>query len=390
MKLKISFGYFLILFFFIFSCSKTAPPSEEVLLINKWFYELMEADYQYYSILVRATMHDPTTLEIDTLIQKDENNILFCIESVIQRLITNYHSFEGFKYLPGNNPWGKTKEPVYKKLLPSEMKAMHKLIGKYGGDCSTISHLIAALCRINGIPEDDVFILRTKEHSVVLVQCNSNVYFIDGLYVENLSPEELFFFNLYWNTGLYNDRYSSKAGYVLTKEKLSGPGTLKEKFERQYKVRFSDIQKERTANEIETFTNIALQKRSTSITDIVSASERGPLVRQLCSNLTTIEELILWINENIGVGSIFSYDAFMTPDQVIVFKTASAFDKAVFLMCSCRIKSIECEIFQKDEEEYVVRIMSKQFIIKNNSIGMGLEEYNKLIPIYSTAAGMRF
>jgi hypothetical protein len=342
----------------------------------------MEADYQYFSFLVRAAMVDPAVIELNAMVSDEEDNLLFDIGAMLQEQVENSHSVEAFQDLPGKNPWGETDKPVYKKLLPSEMKAMNVYAGQYAGDCSSISHLTVALCRMNGIPEDDIFVLRTKQHSLVLVQYQSVVYMINDTYVDELSPVELFFVNLYWNTGLYNDRYSARAGYVLSKDKLSGPGTLKEKFERHYNVQFRDMQDEWTAEEVETLTNLAMQKRSTPIADVVSASERGPLVNHLFPTLPTIEASVDWLNENVGTASIFPYDAFMTPDQVIVFKTASPFDKALFLVCYCRIKGIACEMLQSGEETYVIRAASKAYLVGETITETKMENDSTLIPVY--------
>lgn len=368
---------------FLVSCKDAPTQAQEVVLINKWHYDLMQADYDCFSFLVRATMADPAIAELAALIPDDNDNVLYNIAAMMQEHVRNSHTVGAFEELPGKNPWGEVDKPVYRKLLPSEMKAMRMHAGKYSGDCSSISHLTAALCRIAGIPEDDVFVMRTKQHSVVLVKYDSTVYMFNDTFVDELSPVELFFINLYWNTGLYNDRYFAKAGYVLSKDRLSGPGTLKETFEDQYELQFRDLEEERTEQERERLTAVALQRRSTAVADIVTASERGPLVGELCAGFTTMDQCVQWLNENAQTASIFAYDAFMTPDQVIVFKAASRFDKALFLMCYCREKAMGCEVLRGDENDYVVRTADAQYLVTNTITRTAHQGTDNRVPIYT-------
>lgn len=322
----------------------------------------MEDDYHCFAILVRAAMHDPATFELDSLIEKQTNNILFEISRVLKTKVRGIQSFSIFKDLPGSNPWGKTDKPIYRKSLPSEMKAATKLVNWYAGDCSSISNLSTALCRINGIPEDDVFIIRTKEHSVGLIQYKSELYLFDNTWAERLDAMELFMLNRYKVTGFYNDRFYSKKSIFITKKGLSGNGTLKEKLESRYKIKFHDIH-DYSPESIEYHTRIALQEKSTDIDDIVNASVKGPLLKEICIEKSTVDDLVDWINLKIDSKPLFSYDAFMTPDQVIVFKTAATFDKALFLSCYCRIKNIPSELY-RNKGVYYLRIDKRLFLIE--------------------------
>ncbi len=323
----------------------------------------MNDDYHCFTILVRAAMHDPATFELDSCINKNQDNILFEISDVLKTKVKNIQTFSIYKDLPGRNPWGKTDKPVYRKSLPSEMKAAQRLVEMYAGDCSSISNLSTALCRINGIPEDDVFIIRTKEHSVGLIQYNSELYLFDNTWVEKLDAVELLMLNRYKVTGFYNDQYFSKKYVFITKKGLSGKGTLKEKLESRYKIKFHDIHAYYTPQSIEYYTRIALQEKSTDIVDIINASVKGPLLKEICSEKSTIDDLVDWINLNIDSKPLFSYDAFMTPDQVIVFKTAGTLDKALFLWCYCRIKNIPSELY-RNNGVYYLRIDKRLFLIE--------------------------
>lgn len=347
---------------FFSSCKQEVLPPDEEILINKWHYDLMGDDYHCFSILVRAAMHDPAMFELDSCINKNQDNILFEISRVLKTKVRGIQSFSIYKDLPGSNPWGKTVKPVYRKSLPSEMKAAEKLVNWYAGDCSSISNLSTALCRINGIPEDDVFILRTIEHSVGIIQYKSELYLFDNTWVERLDPIELLMLNRYRVTGFYNDRYYSKKDVFITRKGLSGKGTLKEKLESRYKIKFHDIY-DYPPQSIEYLTRIALQEKSTDIVDIINASVKGPLLKQICTEKSTIDDLVDWTNLNIASKPLFLYDAFMTPDQVIVFKTAGTLDKALFLWCYCRIKNIPSELY-RNKGVYCLRIDNRLFLIE--------------------------
>jgi hypothetical protein len=169
--------------------------------------------------------------------------------------------------------------------------------------------------------------------------------------------------NRYKVTGFYNDRYYSKKYVFITKKGLSGNGTLKEKLESRYKIKFHDIHAYYTPQSIEYYTRIALQEKSTDIVDIINASSKGPLFKQICTEKSTIDDLVDWINLNIASKPLFLYDAFMTPDQVIVFKTAGALDKALFLWCYCRVKNIPSELY-RNKGVYCLRIDKRLFLIE--------------------------
>jgi len=336
------------MFILLPSCKKETLPPDEEILINKWHYDLMDDDFHCFAFLVRAAMHDPSSLELDSLVVKNHDNLLFEISCVLRTKVKNIQTFSIYKDLPGKKPWGKTDKPIYRKSLPSEMKAAEKLVKVYAGDCSSLSALSTALCRINGISEDEVFILRTEEHSTGIIQYKSELYLFNNTSVEKLSAIELFLLNRYEINGFYNDRYYSKRHVFITKKGLSRAGTLKEKLESRYGVKFNDIQADYPPQNIEYLTRIALQEKSTDIVDIINASVRGPLLKQKCAENATIDEMIEWININIDSKPLFSYDAFMTPDQVIVFKTAGNLDKTIFLWCYCRIKNIPCEVYRNN------------------------------------------
>lgn len=368
MKTKISVILSVSVTLFLISCEKEVVHSDNEVLINKWHYELMQDDYHCFAILVRAAMIDPATHEIDSLVVKNSDNFLFAISNVLKRKVVPIQSIRLFSDMPGGNPWGKTDKPVYRKSLPSEMKAFENLVGKYSGDCSSISCLSTALCRIHGISEDDIFIIRTKEHSAGLIQYKSNLYLFNNTWIEELSAIELFFLNLRCKiTGFYNDKYYCKKHVWLTKRGLLGPGTLKDKLETRYGISFNDINVNFPSSHIENLTRIALQEKSTDIISIIKASERGPLFRQLCAENQTTNDIIKWINNNVESKHLFSYTAFLTPDQVIVFKTACSFDKTIFLWCYCRYKNIPCEVF-KNNGVYCLIINHKLLYIKDKIV----------------------
>lgn len=344
------------------SCTKETLPPDEEILINKWHYDLMNDDYHCFAILVRAAMQDPSTLRLDSTGGKDQGDLLFKIRHILKGRVKNVQSLSQFKYLPGRNPWGETDKPVYRKSLPSEMEATKKIAGWYAGDCSSISQLVTGLCRINGIHEDEVFVLRSKQHSVVLVQYKSEVYLFNT-FPEKVSNIELLFLNFYKITGFYNDQYFGKKHVWLSRRGLSGAGTLKEKLESRYGVEFNSIQYDYPPQSIEYLTSIALQEQSTDIIDIINASVRGPLFKQKCTENATIDDMVAWINLNVESKPLFSYDSFMTPDQVIVFKTAGYHDKAIFLWCFCRYKNIPCEVF-KNNETYCIKTGDRLFLIE--------------------------
>src|SRR5512133_2580202 len=131
MKTKIYSILSISIVLFFLCCKKEIHPPDEEILINKWHYDLMGDDFHCFAILVRAAMRDPATFELDSLVEKKQDNILFEISRVLKTKVRGIQSFSIYKDLPGYNPWGKTDKPVYRKSLPSEMKAATKLVNWY-------------------------------------------------------------------------------------------------------------------------------------------------------------------------------------------------------------------------------------------------------------------
>ncbi|HSG29039.1 MAG TPA: hypothetical protein VLA34_11205, partial [Candidatus Krumholzibacterium sp.] len=69
-----------------------------------------------------------------------------------------------FKDMPGQDPWGVTLDgkPTFRKLLPSEMKAMTKLTGRISGKCMTLANLLAACLIHSGVRPDDIAIIHVQ------------------------------------------------------------------------------------------------------------------------------------------------------------------------------------------------------------------------------------
>src|SRR5512145_442484 len=88
------------------SCEKEILPPDEEILINKWHYDLMNDDYHCFTILVRAAMQDPSTLRLDSLFERNQENLLLGISHALRGKVKNIQTFSIFKDLPGRNPWG--------------------------------------------------------------------------------------------------------------------------------------------------------------------------------------------------------------------------------------------------------------------------------------------
>jgi hypothetical protein len=356
-KILITIGSVLGAVLFVMNYRSSLPqnnqiePDDYFTLVNKWHYDLMDDDYKLFTIIMSSTLLDPELEVVDASISYAGDNPLYDIEKWAEKNIVNSHQLEAFEDLPGGNPWGETDKPVYKHLLPSEMKAMGLYADTYAGDCKSISHLMLGLLRRHGISEDDIFVVRTRLHCAVIAQYDRKVYLVDGTDVETLNWLELFFYNIFRVTGFYNDQFYTQGRLLLTEDKLKGDGSLRERLETNYGLVFKDIRNEFQEEQLDELRDLALQRND--LEAIARASLLGPNVRALAHRVVEISDLVTWMNENLDGKSIFGESSIMTADQVIVFKTGDSLDRSLLMMSVIHSLGSDSKLYSRDDSYLV-------------------------------------
>jgi hypothetical protein len=359
-----------------------------LVLINKWHHELYETNMRLLPILLRACMIDQTTHDIIhnlNISSLDNKKSIKKINSWALNNLAHTQTLLDFKQEPGQDPWGVAYgRPIYKKLLPSEMKAMSIYSGKITGKCATIANLNYSIFRLLGIEPDNIMNLKISGHVFGLAKLNDQIIVLDNNNIKLLNDSLRSWITEEHYYGFYNDVISVNKNIVINDEILDTKGSLLDAI---CKVNNIELQKENIDFlEIEVdrdriistifsdsqtksmiLTKYAYQSLYVKKPELyLKASLRAPKAVELANELETVEEIIKWINNNITYGSIFEdyNERIMLADQVIVFKTGGLKDQAVLAYTLLTLKGHEPEIKITKDNIYI-DLGSKIYDVEN-------------------------
>jgi len=361
------------------------PEGDILAVINKWNHEIVESsDPRFLPSWMLASLMDPVVSDIVENLHTDPENLEKSVE--ILRLWTqeNEAHTQGlpvFAYTPGNDPWGTVpnpwgyKIPTYKKLLPSEMKAMSIFSGKITGKCMTLANLNACLFRFMGADPDNVVVVRTKTHGVGLVKFGGRVYLINNnsiIEINGSIREEIVSRTF---SGLWTESFSVSKEFILNEDVLDSQDTLLDAIWRVNwgtdppprtvllpgKIQRTDVLSAvfgefNAANRLAVLTKYAYQSLHVGKPELyLKASVRSPRAIELAERLGSADEIIEWIKKNVGTGSIFEeyQERVMLADQVIVFKTGGLKDQAVLAFTLLKLKGYDPVVTVTTDTVYV-------------------------------------
>lgn len=354
------------------------PEGDIIVVINKWNHELVESsDSRYLPSWMLASLMDPVVYDI----VEELHTYTEPVETLQWWTQTHEAHTQGlsvFAHTPGNDPWGTvptswgSKKPIYKKLLPSEMKAMSTFSGRITGKCMTLATLNACLFRLIGAEAENVVVIRTQTHGMGLVKFGSSVYLINNNTIEKVDDTLGEWLASKTFAGLWTESISTNRTFQITDEVLSSQDTLLDAIwsvnwgtEPQHTLLLPDkIQRndvlttifKESDSGLATLARYAYQSLHVRKPELyLRASLRSPKAKELAEKLGSADEIIEWIQANIAEGSIFEDhpERIMLADQVIVFKRGSLKDQAVLAFTLLKLKGFDPEITITTDTVYI-------------------------------------
>ncbi|MFC1771609.1 hypothetical protein ACFLZV_06965 [Candidatus Margulisiibacteriota bacterium] len=349
----------------IFIKEKRTFNDSKLNVIRKSSLSFFGDNIKLHSAVIVAGILDP---ELWIIHQEVSENIDLSYKDFFNKLISwakdniqHTQKLSVFKDLPGKDPWGEENGkavgmdlfPVYRKLLPSEMRAMQIYSGKITGKCISICHLLMGLLLKAGMASENIIALRRERHAFVLAKIDKDYFILNSevIYPLNESNMKWLFSKKKPYLALYNDKYYfCKKYFFLNKSILDNQdlitsikGNIKLDIQTQQSgqtfsyAKRKDFEKlifskENQENPFMVLIKYAYQ--SLYVPDLnyyLRISVDSPLTKKLAQKFDSIEKMIEWIKANIRLGSIFrdSKERIMISDQVIVFRLGSFKDQAL-------------------------------------------------------------
>ena len=361
------------------------PEGDIIIVINKWNHELVEYfDSDYLTSWMLASLIDPVVYDIIDELHVEGKDPSQLAEDLRQWALQNEVHTQGlsrFSYAPGNDPWGATltsagtKRPTYKKLLPSEMKAMSIFSGKITGKCMTLANLNVCLFRLMGAEPDNAVVIRTENHGVGLVKFGGSMYFINNTDIRKIDHTAREWITSQTFAGLWTESISINRGFTVTDEVLDSQDSLlcaiwkanwgkeppphaslmPDEIERESALS-AIFGKSNATNGLAVLTKYAYQSLYVKKPELyVRASLRAPQAKELAGRLDSANDIITWITTNVTQGSIFEDEEnrIMVADQVIVFKTGGPKDQAVLACTLLTLKGYHPVMTITTESAYI-------------------------------------
>ena len=340
--------------------SSQITEKEKMAVINRSHYVLYGSqNMKLFPSIITANMIDPATREILDLINVNNLNNerqIYQFSKWVHNHFTHTQGLSIFKNEAGKDPWGTVRgTPLYKKLIASEMRAMHIYSNKsMTGKCSSLVNEIVSMMRLLGVHSNNTAILRVRGHSFGLVKIEEKLYLINNNNIYPVNQKILNWILEKFYLGLHNDRIAIDKSFQLNESTLVSSGFLIDNIfnEQQWNLsNYTFIESDITNYDIsmpgELFKNKIFQEnkflklaqyayQSLYIPDpeiYIKASTKGPHLNKLAEDLTNINDIFNWLQENIESKSIFKFDVdrIMTADQVIVFKKGSSRDQGILI-----------------------------------------------------------
>jgi hypothetical protein len=355
------------------------PEQDILVVINKWNYELVESyNTRYLPSYMLASLMDPVVYDIvKDLNTTGTNAQITALQEWAQKTLAHTQSLSAFSHTPGNDPWGTvlspwgSQRPVYKKLLPSEMKAMSMYSGKITGKCMTLASLNACLFRVLGAEPGNALVIKTKTHGLGLAKYGGKIYLTDNNTIKEVDDSTRQWLTSRTFLGLWTEETFTYKSFIINDDVLDSPDTLLDAI---WKVNWDTkppravllphtLQREQVLSTIfeasESDKLAALAKYAYQSMHVkhpefyLRASVRAPRAIELAGQLQSVEEIIDWIKKNVSTKSIFEDERIMLADQVIVFKTGGLKDQAVLGFTLLNLKGYNPVITITTESTYI-------------------------------------
>ncbi|MBU7017368.1 MAG: hypothetical protein HXS44_07645 [Theionarchaea archaeon] len=355
-----------------------------ITVINKWNHELVESfDSDYLSSWMLASLIDPVVYDIIENLNVEGKDPLRAAVTFRQWALRNEAHTQGlpqFFYVPGRDPWGAVSmpygnsSPIYKKLLPSEMKAMSIFSGKITGKCMTLANLNVCLFRLMGVEPDNAVVIRTESHGVGLVKFGGRVYFLNNNDIQEVNDEARQWITTQTFAGLWTESISIDKEFTINDDVFRSPDSIlcaiwKANWGKEPPSHASLLPdnitrdaalsaifgKSNAENGLAILTKYAYQSLYVKKPELyLLASLRAPKAKELARRLDSPEDIITWIKARVASISIFAdEDRIMVADQVIVFETGGPKDQALLAFTLLKLKGYQPVLTITTESAYI-------------------------------------
>jgi len=343
---------------------------QDILLSITRNYDLMEFNNPKPLLAyMLAVLTDSATLEIVGAISNEILDLrstperVTAINEYTSTYFTHTQTEAMFAEIPWHDPWGldlPSGQPRYKKLLPTEMRAMSELTGKISGKCMTLAHLLTGIFYWLGSDQDDIMIFVTQSpgyrHANAMLMYEDSLIFTNNQYLALASdypdgsiPGPISILGIYNHEKTINWEYTIQD--YLSVNAFIGPESAMEMFCNNFNVPLQCISRpyqlehfhgrrelldeiycNRLNSELAFLSKYAAQSLYVKLPEYYLQASllcSGP--KDLAKTLSSPAELFLWMADNLGSTSIFPepYDHIMTADQVQTFQTGGFKDQAV-------------------------------------------------------------
>jgi hypothetical protein len=370
-------------------------------VINRWHGDIYPSYLLRSSALLSAFLLDPVTDEIAGIwkdliknIATTEAKVAAINQWANQNLgYTQVHA--EFSALPGKDPWGtfvNSQQPVFKKLIPPEMRAMQVRTGKISGKCFTLVNLIISNFMKLGVNPDDIIVLIVKSgnarHAMALVKYEGEVLLVNLNMVGQLKKLLQKDFKPYEILGVYSLYFAQVVDLKISSKELKEilkvqNSSLSDAFFNYYNIQpvprpgsmptgkdISNLLKEGTpASHLSELTRYAYQHLRVPHPEYyLQASMLSSLPKNVSHSLPDQDDVFTWINSHIRYGSIFEDPEIrlMTADQVLVFQQGSYKDQAVLAYALLRHIGVHSEIVITENNAYV-KLANNIYDLKNKN-----------------------
>lgn len=364
------------------SVSSQITEKEKIAIINRWHYVLYDSqNMKLFPSIITANMIDPASRVILDLINVNHLNNerqIYQFSKWIHEHFTHTQGLSIFKNEAGKDPWGAVRgTPLYKKLIASEMRAMYIYSNKsMTGKCGSLVNEIVSMMRLLGVHSNNTAILRVRGHSFGLVKIEEKLYLINNNNIYPVNQKILNWILDQFYLGLHNDRIAIDKSFQLNESTLLSSGFLIDNiFKEQqwnlssYTLIESDITNYDISKPGELFKNKIFQEnkflklaqyayQSLYIPDpesYIKASTKGPHLNKLAEDLTNVDDIFNWLQENIESKSIFKFDEdrVMTADQVIVFKKGSNRDQGILIASLLKLWGYNPKLLIAEQNSFI-------------------------------------
>ena len=334
--------------------------NEKLAVINKWAKELRP----YFGSFMLASAMDELPFRIGQGILANSASTAKTASSIglwAQNRLQHTQHTDFFRDFPGRDPWGSLNlfEPLYKKVLPSEMVAKSAYTGKITGKCCSLAALLTSIFAVTGANPEDIVIVRYDSHEVGLVKYDDGLYITNNNRIDRVDADIQYFLLKQKYKGFFSYSLSIMQDFkldaaffntdtTLTRAlaNLTGSSSrlpakmlfaaddLQDRAKLQAKV-FGNPEDEQHLR-LFTLARYAYQSLDVQEPELyLKASVRAPAVQALARKLRSIESIVSWIEDNIASAPLFDdyAERLMLADQVIVFKKGGPKDQAV-LACA--------------------------------------------------------